>query len=79
MKSLKKKAHVFQKVRMNNQNKLIIQCNHENLLNQSLYPKLENVQLGLKLLYKKQKDSKLQVALSEKERSPKDSSATQHV
>jgi hypothetical protein len=43
-----------------------------------IVPKLENVQLGLKLLYKKQKDLKLQVTLSEKTRSPKDSPIMQH-
>jgi hypothetical protein len=66
-------------VRMKKQNNLINRCNHVKLLNQSLYPKPRNVQLGLKLLYKKQKDSKPQVAPSEKEKSPKDSPAMQHV
>jgi hypothetical protein len=75
MKILKKKEPIFHKVGMKNQNKLIIRCDHVNLLNQSLYPKLENVQLGLKLLYQNKKDSKLQVAPSEKANSPKDSPA----
>jgi hypothetical protein len=79
MKSLMKKAHVFQKVRVKKQNNLIIRCNHVKLLNRTLYPKPRNIQLDLKLPYKKKKDSKPQVAPSEKEKRPRDSLAMQHV
>ena len=79
MKSLNKKAHDFQKVKMKKHNNLIIRCNHVKLLNQTLYPKPRNVQLGLKLPYKKQKDSKPQVAPSEKAKGPRDSPSMQYV
>jgi hypothetical protein len=42
MKSLLKKARVFQKVGMKKKNNLIIQCNHVRPLIQTLYPKPRN-------------------------------------
>jgi hypothetical protein len=79
MKSLVKKTHVFQKVRMKKQNNLIIRCNHVKVLNHTLYPKPRNVQLGLKLPYKKKKDSNPQVTPLEKEKIPRDYPTMQHV
>jgi hypothetical protein len=78
MKSLLKKAHVFQKIRMKKGNNLIIQCNHVILLIQKLYLRPRNDQLGLKLPYKKKKDSRPQLGPSKKVRSPKDSPAMQY-
>jgi hypothetical protein len=54
-------------------------CNHVRPLMQTPYLRPRNDQLGLKLPYKKQKDSRPQMGPSEKVRSPKDSQAMQHI
>ena len=68
-----------QKTRMMKKKKLIIQCNHVKPLIQTSYPRPRNDHLGLKLPYKKQKDSRSQMGHSEKVRSLKDSQVMQHV
>ena len=67
MKVPRKKLHVLQNIPMKNQN------NHLNLWNQLLYLRPENDQHGSNPPYKKQKDIKLLVKPSGKERGPKDS------
>jgi hypothetical protein len=60
-------------------NNLIILCNHVRPLIQTSYLRPRNDQLGLKLPYKTQKDSRSQKEHSEKVRSLKDSQVMQHI
>jgi hypothetical protein len=68
MKNLLKKA---QKTKMTKMNNLIILCNHVRPLIQTPYNRPRNDQLGLKLPYKTQKDSRSQKEHSEKSKKPK--------